>query len=267
MLEGRGAEADRRPGAAHGGRRHSTLRIREAARLRDQIDGLKRDPVDASRSRATASEDIDAVALVSRARRILRRRSCSCAAAAISAARNSSRAPALAESAKCSRAFWRSTTSDAKRRPRSSSTADRRRGAARARCRSDRAHGAHPHRRRGDAGALARRWRAPTPRSGCACARDRGNDSPSSSRRVGEVLGLSAAAAAHRVFRREPHDGRGDGGVVRRVRPAGADEGGLSSLQHRRRRARRRLRRDPPGARRGAIARIKEARRRCRTCC
>ena len=62
------------------------------------------------------------------------------------------------------------------------------------------------------------------------------------------AAGARRCAGAHGVLRHQPHDGRGDGRLVRRVRPRGPASRRLPALQHRGRHRRRRLRRDAPGA-------------------
>ena len=74
---------------------------------------------------------------------------------------------------------------------------------------------------------------------------------------LAEALDLARVAEPARVLRHQPHGRRGDGRVVRRVRLGRAAEVRLPALQHRRRRARRRLRRDDAGAH--AALRAREA--------
>ena len=83
-----------------------------------------------------------------------------------------------------------------------------------------------------------------------------------------DLLELGGSAAAHRVLRHQPHDGRGDGRLVRRVRCRnGPVRGAVSPLQHRRHRAGRRLRRDAPGARAALPPRRSRKTACCPTCC
>ncbi len=84
---------------------------------------------------------------------------------------------------------------------------------------------------------------------------------------LGQFLGLAAPIRAHRVLRREPHAGRGDQRLLRRVRPGRPAQGGIPALQHRGRGARRRLRRPAAGARAALPPSQAGRRRRCRTCC
>ena len=115
---------------------------------------------------------------------------------------------------------------------------DRGRDAARAgRCSERAGHPVqHPQQRARHARALARRWRATTRQLGLRMRAATARRSPSSSRPSADELGLGEHAAAHRVLRREPHDGRGGRRVVRRLRSGGPDQERLPALQPRGRR-------------------------------
>ena len=70
-------------------------------------------------------------------------------------------------------------------------------------------------------------------------------------RALAETLGHGSGrprASAHRMLRHQPHAGRGDAGLVRGVSPSRDAERRIPPLQHQRHHARRRLRRDAPGA-------------------
>ena len=126
--------------------------------------------------------------------------------------------------------------------------------------------GAHRHQRAGRAGrmrchAVARRAQG-VARHGAQerAARDRAaraRPRHAGRRACSRCAKRSAARrrAAHRVLRHQPHHGRGDGGLVRGLRPAADAEVRVPPLQHPRRHAGRRLRGDAPGARAALRAR------------
>ena len=69
--------------------------------------------------------------------------------------------------------------------------------------------------------------------------------------RCRNCLQLADAAAAHRVLRHQPHDGRGHGGLLRGLRRRGTGARPVPALQHRRHR--RRATTTPPCTRRSSV--------------
>ncbi len=110
-----------------------------------------------------------------------------------------------------------------------------------------RAPGAHPHSPAWLSAAVGR----PCPAECGERAADARGDAGRPRRAVrgpARVSRAGRAAFAHRVLRRQPYAGRGDERILRRIHAGRSAQVGLPALQHRRRRARRRLRRVAPGA-------------------
>ena len=231
VLEGKGAEliddlAQRMEQASQ------QLDFERAARLRDQINGIKAIHSTQSVTR-NATEDIDAVALdlarlgSLRFHRIRTRRPQSRQQQFLPAARHRrSRRTAV----RIPRAVLPGPRGAGRN---SDQPVDRRRRSARSHAVA--AHGAqraHPHRSTRRAGAVAGNGAHERGAGPEHATRHRGDDRRTA-RCSGRSLQSPGAADAHGMLRREPYDGRANGGVLRRLRRPGTAQERLSALQYR----------------------------------
>ncbi len=131
---------------------------------------------------------------------------------------------------------------------------------------AQRAPGEDPLRRTRHARALARD--GPHERgAGLEHARLEPSDGDRAARCARARAAARSPAGTDRVLRREPHDGRIGGGVLRGVRRRGPDEERVPPLQPARAHAGRRLRGPAPGASSADSRASSAANRRCPTCC
>ncbi len=229
VLEGRNDEV-----VADLGRRMeqaaAALEFEAAARLRDQIQMLKKIQSTQSVSRE-ASGDVDAVALATRGWRALRR-------GGLRARRTEPRQFDVFPTWRTGRAGRgaRGLPQPVLPGPRGAGrgaargTAGGRRPARAGAGGAGRAPGAAAQRRARRAGALARHG-AQQRGARTADARFESRDARRAAGGARRGARLAGSSDAHRVLRREPHDGRGRDRVLRRVRPRRAAEERLPSLQ------------------------------------